>query len=127
MKYLSAETILVLHSDVIDASGGSHGVRDPHLLASIAEKPRAAFGGKDLYTGVFTKAAVYFEAIVNYHVFIDGNKRTGITTCGRFLYLNGYDLAATNRAVELFTLRVAKEKPSIGEIAQWLKKHSKKR
>ncbi|HEY4522931.1 MAG TPA: type II toxin-antitoxin system death-on-curing family toxin [Candidatus Paceibacterota bacterium] len=126
IRYISAETILVLHSEVIDATGGSHGVREVGLLAAIAGKPRTTFGGVDLYPDIFTKAAVYLEPIVNYHVFIDGNKRTGITVCARFLFLNGYELTATNPSVETFVLSVATDKLDHTAIALWLKKHTRK-
>jgi death-on-curing protein len=125
MTYLEAEEILVLHSEVIDATGGSHGVRDVYLLAAIAEKPRATFGGQDLYPDVFTKGAVYLESIVNYHVFIDGNKRTGFIACARFFYKNGHALVATNKAVETFVLQVATKAVDLKDIAVWLKKHTK--
>lgn len=127
VKYLSAETILVLHSEVIDKTGGSHGIRDVGLLAAISDKPKAAFGGNELYPDIFTKAAVYLESIVNYYVFIDGNKRTGITACARFLYQNGHSLSATNKEVEKFVLSVAAEKIEMSIIASWLKKHTKKK
>ncbi len=126
MQYLSAEAILVLHSEIIDATGGSHGVRDVGLLAAIVDKPKATFGGEDLYPDVFIKAAVYLESIVNYHVFIDGNKRTGITVCARFLYKNGHNLSATNKEVERFVLSVAAEKIEMPTLVAWLKKHTKK-
>lgn len=126
IQYLSAETILVLHSEIIDATGGSHGVRDAGLLAAIVHKPKATFGGNDLYPNVFIKAAVYFESVVNYHVFVDGNKRTGITACARFLYQNGYNLAVANSEMEKFVLSVSAEKIEIPTIAAWLKSHTKK-
>lgn len=126
INYLSGEDILVLHSDVIDATGGLHGVREVGLLASIVEKPRSAFGGKDLYPDIFTKTAVYLESIANYHVFIDGNKRTSILVSARFLYINGFVLTATNRAVEQFVLRVARDKITLDQIPSWFKSHSKK-
>jgi death-on-curing protein len=63
---------------------------------------------------------------VNYHVFIDGNKRTGITACARFLYQNGHNLSATNKEVERFVLSVAAEKIEMPIIVAWLKKHTKK-
>ena len=125
-QYLSAETILVLHSEIVDATGGSHGVRDIGLLAAIADKPKATFGGNDLYPDFFIKAAVYLESIVNYHFFIDGNKRTGITVCVRFLYQNGYNLSATNKEIEEFVLSIAAEKIEISIIVTWLKKHTKR-
>jgi len=125
-RYLSAETILVLHSEIIDATGGSHGVRDVGLLAAIVDKPKATFGGNDLYSDVFTKAAVYLESIVNYHVFVDGNKRTGITACARFLYQNGYNLTATNKEMEIFVLSVATVNKEVSSIVVWLKKRTTK-
>ena len=127
MRYLSAEEILILHSEVIEVTGGSHGVRDVGLLAALAEKPRAAFGGADLYPDVFTQAAVYLEAIVNYHVFIDGNKRTALVACGRFLFINGYELTATNKAIEKYVLPIATDNPKIASVAKWLKAHTKPR
>ncbi|OGG48631.1 hypothetical protein A3G63_00435 [Candidatus Kaiserbacteria bacterium RIFCSPLOWO2_12_FULL_52_8] len=125
IRYLTAESILVIHSEVIDATGGSHGVRDPHLLAAAANKPRATFGGRDLYPDLFIKAAVYLEAVVNYHVFVDGNKRTGIAACARFLFVNGHVLTATNKAVETFVLSVTTDKIEAAVIATWLKSHSR--
>ncbi len=124
-RYLSAEVILIIHSEVVDATGGSHGVRDTHLLSALSNKPRSTFGGKDLYKGIFKKSAVYLESIVNYHVFIDGNKRTGITACARFLFENGYELYATNRAIELLVLSIAENKCDVDEATTWLESHTK--
>lgn len=126
MRYLTGEEILILHNEVLEVSKGAHGVRDTHLLASIIEKPRTTYGGEELYTGVFTKAAVYLESIVNYHVFIDGNKRTGLIVCARFLYINGYTLTATNTQVEDCVISIATKKLEIADIASWLTLHSKK-
>src|SRR3990167_1879714 len=98
MRYLLAQELLVLHALVVDETGGSHGVRDVGLLQSIVQKPQTRFDGKDLYRGIFVKAAVLLEAVINYHVFVDGNKRTGLISAARFLDINGYTLAATNKA-----------------------------
>ena len=107
MKYLKAEDILVIHSEIIDETGGLHGVRDIGLLMSIVEKPKSKFGGKDLYVGIFKKAAVYLESIVQYHVFLDGNKRTGALSAARFLFINGYEFIPTNKDLEDFVIKVA--------------------
>ena len=121
MRYLTAEEILILHARVIDKTGGSHGVRDTNLLASIAHKPSAKFGGKDLYPDIFLKAAVLLEALVNYHVFVDGNKRTGLICAGRFLAINGHELAATNHEAEKIVLSVAKKEIDLDALVRWLK------
>ena len=125
MERLSPKDVLVLHAMVIDATGGSHGVRDPHLLASLVEKPFAAFGGTDLYLTPHHKAAVLFEALVNYHVFVDGNKRTGLAATARFLAINGLGLTATNEDAVDMALRIATKDADIPAITEWLEAHSR--
>ncbi len=126
MKYLSAEEILAIHFEVIEATGGRHGLREIGLLKSIAEKPKTGSFGREFYADVFSKAAVFLEALVNYHVFIDGNKRTGVVATARFLFVNGYELVCSNEELEDFVLKIAVKKIKIKEIAIWLEKHSKK-
>lgn len=125
MIYLSGEEILVLHSRIIEETGGSHGIRDTGLFLSILEKPKMQFDGKELYPGIFLKAAVYLEALARYYVFVDGNKRTGFAAAARFLSQNGYTLSTPNFEVVKFMLKVVNEKLEINIIADWLKKRAK--
>lgn len=127
IRYLSGQELLVIHARLIDVTGGLHGVRDVHLLASTLVRPKMQFGGKDLYPTLFEKAGVYFDSCARHHAFVDGNKRTAITIAAHFLFLNGYELAATNRGLEYFVLEAVVKKYAISKIASWLKKHSKKR
>ena len=126
MRYLNAQELLVIHSEIIDQTGGLHGVRDIGLLQSIIAKPRGRFGGKELYKGIFLKAAAYLQSLVQYHVFLDGNKRTAVGATARFLFLNRYELKATNKEVESFTLKVAVKKLNLETIASWLKRYTKR-
>lgn len=126
MRYLTAKDILVIHARIIDATSGSHGIRDIGLLQSIARKPQTAFGGKELYKGVFTKAAVYFEAVARHHVFVDGNKRTSVAAASRFLFLNGFALTLANEELVAQALHVVLHTPELKEVADWLKAHSKR-
>ena len=126
MKYLSATDILAVHDRVIEETGGGLGVRDSHLLGSIAERPKTSFGGAEQFPDVSTKAAVYLESIATYHVFLDGNKRTAITAAGVFLALNGYETNFPLAESEVFMLAAAQRQKSLEEIATWLKKHSKR-
>ena len=126
MRYLSAQELLIIHSEIIDQIGGLHGVKDIGLLQSIIEKPRARFDGKELYKGIFLKAAAYLQSLVQYHVFLDGNKRTAIGATARFLFLNGYELKATNKEIESFVLKIAVKKLDLRVISNWLQKHIKR-
>ncbi len=125
VKYLTAQEIVVINKIVINMSGGSVGVRDSVLLESISHKPQTSFGGNDLYPDLFLKAAVLYEALINYHVFVDGNKRTGLAAMVRFLNVNGHKLKVTNKQMVAHPIHVATEKLDLAEIAIWIKKHAK--
>ena len=49
MKKLSKKQILMLHTQLIQQTGGSDGVRDYNLLDSALENPFQSFGGEELY------------------------------------------------------------------------------
>jgi death-on-curing protein len=127
MEYLSAEDILQIHHAVIEETGGSHGLRDLHLLLSAVELPRQQAFGKELYPGIFTKAAVYVRNIIFSHPFVDGNKRTAMASGAIFLVDNGYEFRAKAGEVEAFALKVIMKKLPLEEIAEWLKTHTKRR
>ena len=124
MNYLSAEQVLFIHSRLVDTTGGAHGIRDIGLLQSSVERPKASFEGKDLYPDVFHKAAALMESLIRNHPFIDGNKRTAITTAGIFLQINGHPLDTSQKKLERFTLKMAVGKVSLRAAAKWFKENS---
>ena len=77
MKYPSKRQILLLHRELIDASGGADGIRDEGLLDSAHMMPLQSYGGEDLYPTIIDKAACLAFGLINNHPFIDGNKRIG--------------------------------------------------
>ena len=123
LVYLSAEEIVVVNRVVTGLSGGTHGLRDRNLLESIVLKPQTTFSGNELYPELHLKAAVLFEALVNYHVFVDGNKRTGFAAMAAFLDRNGYQLEVSNKEIVTVCLNVATKKLELAEIALWVKEH----
>lgn len=126
MKYLSVQDVLLLHTTAIDASGGSHGLRDFGLLESAVARPQVTFAGKDLYPDIFLKAAALIHGLLRNHSFIDGNKRTAMYAAMTFLELNKYKFNAPQQEVVTFALKVENKNLSVHQIAKWLKKHSQK-
>jgi death-on-curing protein len=122
VKYLSPEQVLFIHSRLIDTTGGSHGILDIGLLQSAVSRPKATFEGKDLYPDVFRKAAALMESLARNHPFVDGNKRTAITSAAVFLGMNGYRLDTTQKELERFTLSVAVGQVKFDDIAAWFNK-----
>lgn len=123
MHYLTAQDILVIHAQIIDATGGSHGIRDMHLLASLVERPKTAFGGDALYATIEDKAATILQSLAQYHVFVDGNKRTAFVATARFLHTNGLEFHGSNKEVEHLLLNVVEKKLAVLTIARWLRRH----
>ena len=126
MYYLTAEDILYLHFRVVEDFGGSHGIRDENRLKSVVSAPKQEAFGVEQYPDIFEKAAVYARNIIADHLFVDGNKRSGITSASIFLMKNGYVLCAIQKELEDFAVQIAVEHLDIPVIATWFKGHSKK-
>jgi death-on-curing protein len=125
MSFLSAEQILFIHARLVEETGGSHGVRDLHMLISAIGKTMARFDNQDLYPDLFSKVAALMESLLRNHPFVDGNKRTGATAAGLFLRRNGYRLTASNSDLASITMRIAQSQTSVAELANWLRENSK--
>jgi len=125
IKYPTLDEVVAIHFRVTEKTGGSQGVRDWDLLASALGRPQATFGGQDLYPDIFLKAAALVQSLSSNHPFVDGNKRTALTTLEYLLHLNGILLKATQREKVDFTLWAENEKPKLEQIAGWIKKHTK--
>lgn len=72
MKILSKRQILLLHSALIEAFGGSDGVRDDGLLESALAAPFQTFDGEPIYPSVQSKAAQLGFGLIRNHPFVDG-------------------------------------------------------
>lgn len=123
-RYLIPEQVLFLHSRLIAETGGAHGVRDLKMLLSALGRPQATFDDVELYPDLFTKTAALMDSLVRNHPFVDGNKRTAITSAGIFLRINGYQLMVENSEMIRFTLACAQSQRSIEEITTWFKQYS---
>jgi death-on-curing protein len=116
--------VLFLHDRIIQATGGSDGVRDPGGLLSALARPQAGFGDIELYPDLFDKAGALLHSLVLNHPFVDGNKRTGVAAAGIFLELNDVRLTAGQQALEDFAVSVATDSPDVPEIVEWLRRHA---
>lgn len=95
MIKLTKEQILMLHSELIQATGGRDGVRDIGLLESALENPFQSYGSEELYPSIQAKAARLCYVLVKNHAMLDGNKRIGAHAMLVFLAINGYELHYT--------------------------------
>lgn len=118
--YITLEEILVIHEDQIDRYGGSHGIRELHLLESAIFRPQTTFSGEDLYPTIFHKAAALLHSLVLNHPFVDGNKRTATVSLIVFLELNGFSLKIDNKKLVKIILSVSIKEKTVEELTKWL-------
>ena len=119
--------VLFIHDQMVKRFGGSFGVRDLGLVESAVARPEASFDGQDLYTDIFDKAAALLQSLLKNHPFVDGNKRTALTSAGVFLKNNGWKLKNTNKEEVVFAVDVDNKHLPLEEISKWLKEHSVKK
>jgi death-on-curing protein len=85
MKVLSREQLLLLHSQLINRYGGTHGVQDEGLLDSALNAPFQGFGDYEFYPTVTDKAVRLGYGLIENHPFHAGNKCIG--ACPRYANL----------------------------------------
>jgi death-on-curing protein len=125
-KWIRLELALAAHERQLAQHGGISGVRDRGLLQSALMRPRNLFA----YTtdaDLAKLAASYAGGIVRNHPFLDGNKRTALVVCRTFLFINGYQLVASQAEKAQQVLKLAASEIAEDEFAEWIRSRLKPR
>lgn len=88
VQFLTLDEVLAIHERLLQAFGGSAGVRDMGLLESALHRPATGY-----YETLPAMAAALMESLLMNHAFVDGNKRVAVAATDVFLRLNGLRLA----------------------------------
>lgn len=123
MIRLSKEQVLMLHAQLIEATGGSPGMRDEAMLDSALSNPFQSFSGEDLYPTLCARAARLCFGLVKNHPMVDGNKRLGAHVMLVFLALNGCELSYTQEELSGIILDLAAGKTGAEDILAWILAH----
>ena len=121
MKVLSREQILLLHEQLIERYGGSHGVRDEGLLDSALHAPFQSFGGYEFFPTVTDKAVRLCTGLVQNHPFHDGNKRIAAMALLTTLDLNHVQLRTNSKELSDVILKLAADEINDEDLLQWVK------
>lgn len=120
MIVLSKNQIIKLHSQLIQETGGTDGIRDEGLLESVLAAPFQSFSGTDIYPSLQQKAARLGYGLVKNHAFIDGNKRIGAHVMLVFLALNKIELTYTQVELSDTFLKIAAGELSQQDLLHWI-------
>lgn len=123
MIRLTKGQVLMLHTQLINATGGCDGIRDEGLLDSALENPFQTFAEEELYPSIQSKAARLCYGLVKNHAMLDGNKRLGAHVMLVFLAVNGYGLEYTQKELIDLILGVADGENGCEDILKWILEH----
>lgn len=115
MNYLSLDDLRRVHSQVQKLYRSHPGIQKEGLLRSIVDRPKHIFFGKEIFPTVYSKGAAIMESLIRWHVFNDGNKRTGILASKLFLQYNRIDVLYPLHITRL-SVDVAKSEEEADEI-----------
>ncbi len=93
------------------------------MLNVCVKRPQTKVFGHVIYPHPLQRAAVIMHSIVNFHPFVDGNKRMALLATYYYLIWNGYTFNIPRDADD-FTIMVAKDKLGLNEVLQWLVKNT---
>jgi death-on-curing protein len=123
MIWISAEDILLIHSRVIEGSGGLDGLRDRNGLEAAIAAPMQTFDGQELYPSDIEKIARLGFGLASNHAFVDGNKRISAMMTQLLLKWNGYDLTLrTGELADMF-IAIADGTANGKDLLDWVYAH----
>ncbi|GHU97588.1 death-on-curing protein [Spirochaetia bacterium] len=123
MKRLAIESVMDMHSALIQKTGGLDGVRDMNLLDASVNSPYHTFDGNYLYPTLQAKAAHLAFSLVKNHPFLDGNKRIGILAMLVFLDINGLPVVALDEELISLGLGLAENTIDEFDLMDWIITH----
>ena len=121
-RWLVVAHVLAIHSDQIQAHGGSLGLRDRGLLESALQRPRNRYQ-YEAQAELAPLAAAYGFGIAKNHPFVDGNKRVAFQAMYLFLGLNGLRIDASEEQVVGAILSLASGDLDELGLTTWLREH----
>jgi death-on-curing protein len=96
---------------------------DEGMLSVCVERGKTTILGKSVYPHPLQRAAVLMHSIINFHPFVDGNKRAALLATNFYLHWNGYKLMIPSNADD-FTIDVAKGKFGLNDVLIWLRRNT---
>jgi len=121
INILSRQQIILLHKQLIERYGGTHGIRDEGLLDSALNAPFQTFGDIDFFPTVIDKAVRLCVGLVQNHPFHDGNKRIGAMALLVMLGINQVHLQTNSAELTSVILDLASDRIDDDFLLSWVK------
>ncbi len=129
MKYVNKRMVIVINKMCVEITGGlgatGTGIRAGANLGFVDRIHVNEIFGMTIYPDIYHQAGAYMFYILKNHIFLDGNKRTGLACALTFLQWNGIAIAPLHEdTVFDFVISIAAgandPDDAVPRIAQWL-------
>lgn len=120
---IDIDEILELHDDIINTFGGVYGIKNESGLLSSIKRPFNTAFGCETFPTLEEKISAIVHSIIYFHVFNDGNKRTGMYILFTLLDMNDIYVDYEQYEVTNLAINIAEGNYDVPEIAEWIKNH----
>lgn len=100
--YFDITHSIEVHDQIINKSGGRHGLMNIGLIESVLEHIQ----NDEYYPNIEDKATHLFFSVNKFHAFNDGNKRSALALTAYFLEINGFDFKINQFLKEMENITV---------------------
>ena len=123
MIWVTADDVILIHSRIIEVSGGIDGLRDRSGLEAAVAAPLQSFGGTDLFPTDIEKIARIGFGLASNHAFLDGNKRIGAMMVQLLLKWNGHQLTLKEGELADMFIGIASGEKAEADLLHWIQEH----
>lgn len=124
MIWVTADDVILIHSRIIQTTGGIEGLRDRAGLEAAIAAPLQSFGGEDLFPSDIEKIARIGFGLASNHAFLDGNKRIGAMMTQLLLKWNGYQLLLKQGELADMFIAIADGTSNEQDLLNWIQEHT---
>lgn len=125
MIWIEAGDVILIHSRIIQATGGIDGLRDRASLEAALAAPLHSYAGQDLFPSDIEKVARLGYGLAANHAFIDGNKRIGAMLTQLLLKWNGHHLELQKGELADMFIAIASGNAGEQDLLAWIRAHIK--
>lgn len=123
MIWIEAEDVILIHSRMIQVTGGLDGFRDRASLEAALAAPLQSYEGQDLFPSDIEKIARLGYGLAVNHAFIDGNKRIGAMLTQLLLKWNGHHLELQKGELADMFIAIASGNAGEQDLLAWIRAH----
>ena len=124
IKFLSSSDILFINKSIIERFGGLYGLISLDLLESSVAAVINNYNYNKEYD-IIDLSIVYLFSLIQNHPFIDGNKRTALTSMLVFLDINNITYNIPQDELENKIIRISIKTINKQQFKDWIKNYIK--